>query len=313
MKPILLIDAFNLFSRHYIRHPGMSTLGHQTGGIVGFMNAVADLSMQLQPSAVYIVWEGGGSVRRKAIYSDYKSNRRPPRLNRYYEDDIPDSNENRMHQVKFLVEIFKHVPVCQLFLDGCEADDVIGYVCRNKFRGKMKVIASSDKDYYQLLDSTTVLYSWASKKYLGQSDVKNEYNITPTNFSLAKAICGDPSDNIPGVKGVGFKTLAKRFNFAVDETLSINDVIAECDNKINQKSKVRAYSDIKASEDLIKRNMRLMHLDVSNLAAIHVRKIEAVIDLFVPTRNKMKLMKSLIDEGLASYDAHDFYSSFNSI
>lgn len=311
MRPVLFIDAFNLFSRHYVRHPGMSSLGHQAGGIVGFMDALRKLTELVVPSAIFIIWEGGGSLRRRAIFPEYKANRRPPKLNRYYEDDIPDSNENRLYQVKTLIALLNHVPVCQIFVEDCEADDVIGYLCRNRFRDEKKLIASSDRDFYQLVDENTMIYSWATKKFMGPSEVLDEFNISAENFVLAKAVCGDPSDSIPGVRGVGFKILAKRFDLRGSQ-LTISDLMTMCDEARAQ-SNVKIYTQIYENHDLIKRNWKLMYLDVGNLAALQVRKIDAIIDSYKPTKNKIKLMRMLLDEGLGSYDSHEFFSAFSAV
>lgn len=307
---ILFIDALNLFSRHYVRNPAMSTNGHQAGGIVGFLNSVAYLAQLIRPKQIFVVWEGGGATRRRAIFKDYKANRRPPKLNRYYED-IPDTPDNRMHQIKFLVEVLKNVPVCQLFVNDCEADDVIGYLSRNKFRDRKKYIASSDRDYYQLLDEKTMVYSWTTKKFIGPDDVKKEFCISPENFVLAKAINGDASDGVPGVKGVGFKTLAKRFDM-LNSTITLDELL-DLSEKQRGPKKPKIYDDLCENSDLIKRNLKLMYLDVSNLAAVQVRQIESVVDSFAPKKNKMQLMRDLISEGLSTFDSHDFFSAFSSL
>lgn len=309
-RPILIIDALNLFSRHYVRNPSMSTHGHQAGGIVGFLSSLAYMINLMQPESVIIAWEGGGSSRRRAIFPGYKANRRPPRLNRYYEADIPDSKENRVQQIKFLVDVLKTVPVIQIFVDDCEADDVIGYLCRNRFRNVKKFIASSDRDFYQLLDDKTTIYSLSAKQFIGPKEVKEQFNISPVNFVLAKAVVGDASDGIPGVKGVGFKTIAKRFELVGDIMLTVNELLEACAHRDSKSPKI--YSQIYENEVLIKRNWRLMYLDVSNLAAVQVRKIDAAIESFRPNKNKMQLMRSLINEGLGSFDAHDFFSAFAS-
>lgn len=288
----------------------MSTHGYQAGGIVGFLTSTAQLVSLLAPEAVFVVWEGNGSARRRAIFPDYKKGRRPPKLNRYYEE-IPDSQENRLQQIKALTMLLKSVPVCQLFVEDCEADDVIGYLCRNRFKTSKKVIASSDRDLYQLIDENTMVYSWSSKKFVGPDEVLAEFNISSSNFVLAKAVCGDASDAIPGVKGVGFKTIAKRFDLR-SSPVSIADLITASD-EARASSNAKIYTQIYESQDLIKRNWRLMYLDVSNLAAVQVRKIDAIVDSFKPSKNKMQLMRTLIDEGLGAFDSHEFFSSFSAI
>ena len=85
---IFLVDALNLFTQHYVAHPAVGSNGQHVGGIVGFLYAIVNFVEQYQPKRVIIVWEGGGSSRRRSIYSDYKQKRRAAKLNRFYEDDL---------------------------------------------------------------------------------------------------------------------------------------------------------------------------------------------------------------------------------
>ena len=209
---ILIIDALNLFTRHFVAHPATGVNGEHVGGIVGFLYAIADHVERFKPSQVAIIWEGGGSIKKRSIFSEYKQKRRPEKLNRFYDEgELPDSIENRNHQISTLVEIIKNLPIIQVYVPDCEADDIIGYLCKYKFRNNKKLVVSSDKDFYQLLDSSTIIYSPTWKKLITKNEVIEKFKISPENFCLAKSICGDPSDNINGVKRVGFKTLAKRF------------------------------------------------------------------------------------------------------
>jgi len=299
----------NCFCRHYICNPAMTANGVQAGGIVGFLNAIKYLSSHYLPSKIFVIWEGGGSKRRRDIFPDYKSNRKPPRLNRYYEGDIPDTPENRIYQIKVLLDTLKFAPVCQIYIDDCEADDVIGYLCKNTLKYDTKIIASSDKDFYQLIDEKTTQFSWTTKTIIDEAAVLKEYNIAPHNFAVAKTFNGDQSDNIPGIKGVGFKTLAKRFPALSSKTqMTILDIINESKDQIHTSLKI--YSRINDNINLIKRNWKIMYLDASNLAAVQIRKIDTAVDTFEPKKNKMKLMRKLIDEGLGTYDALAFFSSF---
>ena len=99
-------------------------------------------------------------------------------------------------------------------LPSVEADDVIGYVTQySKFKEHQKVIVSSDKDFFQLCNGNTILYRPIQKTILNEARVTEEYGIHPNNFALARAICGDKSDNIKGIQGAGLPTIAKRFPF----------------------------------------------------------------------------------------------------
>src|ERR1700684_1159010 len=108
-RPILIFDAMNSFVRSYVAYPTMSTPGYQMGGCIVFLKTMRKIVYETQPSAVYVCWESGGSSKRRKLHSGYKLNRAPGRLNRFYEDDIPDDEDNRKHQVKALVDMMKCV------------------------------------------------------------------------------------------------------------------------------------------------------------------------------------------------------------
>lgn len=310
-RPILIIDSMNLFVRAHAAYPSMSTHGYQMGGTIGFLKTLKRLVTELSPSVVYVVWEGGGSSRRRALFSEYKMNRKPEKLNRFYEDDIPDTEENKKHQLLTLVEMMKGVPVCQLYTSDCEADDVVAYLCRQKFRGVEKVVASSDKDMYQLLDDKTRVYSFHKKTYVTVDDVTKEFNIHAKNFALAKAVCGDTSDNIDGVKGIGFKTLAKLFPIvSLEQDVLIDDLIKYCHSHSEESSSFRKILD---NEEKIKRNWRLVYLDGSMLSQSQAGQIDRLIDSYAPKSDRMKFVKVLIREGLGDFNTEEFFYAFNCI
>ena len=136
-RPVLLIDGLNVFMRHYVVNPSMSSLGYHVGGFTGFLNSLSRLCDRTRPSQVIVAWEGGGSARRRAIYSGYKKNRRPQKLNRYYLGDIPDTTKNRDNQIALSIAALKNTPVHQVYVQDCEADDVIGYLCNYKLKDEI--------------------------------------------------------------------------------------------------------------------------------------------------------------------------------
>lgn len=286
----------------------MSKNGYQMGGTIGFLKTLQRLMFELQPSSVYVVWESGGSTRRRALYKEYKTNRRPSKLNRFYEDDIPDTDENRMHQVTVLLGMLKCSPVCQVYVPDCEADDVIAYLCRSTFKNDEKIIASSDKDFYQLLDEKTRAYSFHKKAYVTPADVLETFRVTSKNFALAKALCGDPSDNIPGVKGFGFKTIAKRFPvLGSDEDVILEDVFNYCRTHVDESS---MYQRVLDAADDVKRNWQLVYLGTSSLSAHQVVKVNSIVSTFEPKANKMGLLRLLIKEGISDFDVDAYLYAF---
>jgi DNA polymerase-1 len=309
-RPILLIDLKNLFIRHYAANPDMSSQGLQIGGIVGSLKTIRRLISDLSPQRVVIVWEGGGSTKRRAIYADYKANRKSTKLNRFYEDDIPDTEDNKVWQMATLARLLKRLPVTQLYVQDCEGDDVIAYLCRTHFKNNKKIILSNDRDFYQLLDENTNIYSPQSKRIHTLEDVKKEfYGITPRNFALAKALCGDASDNIKGIRGLGFKTLVSRIPLLIaDCDITIDQVLDYCRVRISEAKVMRETVE---NEDLIRMNWRLVYLGGSTLTNEQELKVDSLLAETIPKIDMLSFMRDLNDIGVRSINSpQEFCVSF---
>lgn len=300
-RPIYIFDGMNAYMRAWAAYPQMSTTtGSQVGGCVGFLKTLQKICREFQPSAVYIAWEGGGSQRRRKLFAEYKQNRRPEKLNRFYEDDIPESESNRQNQLIMLLNMLKSLPVCQIYVSDCEGDDIVAFLCNGPFREKEKVIVSSDKDMYQLLDDKTKIYSLHRKRFITAEDVFEEHRIKTQNFALAKSLCGDPGDNVPGIKGIGFKTAATKFPFlGTDKTILLQEVLDYASSHADESA---IYRRVRDEADVLKRNWQLVHLDGSMLSSNQVTRVEHAVDTFVPRVNKMSLLRSLIKEGINDVD-----------
>jgi DNA polymerase-1 len=307
-RPILLVDGMNVFMRAYCVYPQMSKHGHQVGGVVGFLKTLRKVVNEQKPKAIYVAWESGGSARRRGLFSDYKANRKPEKLNRFYEDDIPDTTENKEKQVSILAKMLKCLPVQQVYIADCEGDDVIAYLTRYRFQDENKVIVSSDKDFYQLVNDRTKVYNLHKKCIVTKEDVLAETHIATHNFALAKAICGDTSDNIPGIEGVGFKTLTKRYPFfGTEQELTLDDVIGY--STTHQKSS-SVYRKVLVGLDVIRRNWQLVYLDSSSIAPSQIERIDFILGTFKPSVNKIAFIKHLIAEGISDFEVDNFFFTF---
>ena len=299
----LLVDGLNLFTRHYVAHPAMSGNGEQVGGVVGFVNNLTRLVDRCNPSNVIVFWEGGGSKRKRDLYSDYKASRRPQKLNRYYDPDlIPDSVKNRNYQLKTIIDILDCFPITQIYVEDAEADDAIGYISKYKLRDIPKIIVSSDHDFYQLIDPLTIIWSPTLKKFVRTDFVLKKFQVHPNNFCLAKSISGDKSDNIPGVSGVGYKKLAKRFTkFSSEEDYLIDEFFSDV-KLLKESKKLKMIDSILDSESLIKRNWKLVHLDVNNLSHTQVNKINEKVENPNKTCNNINAHKILKQNSITQID-----------
>ena len=299
MKRTLIVDGLNLFTRHYAAHPAMSDNGEQIGGIVGFFYAVINMVEKFKPHNTIVVWEGGGSKRKRDFYKDYKQQSRPQRLNRYY-DDIPDTLQNRNFQIKTLIALLDNMPISQIYVEDCEADDVIGYLSKYKFKETIQLILSSDHDYYQLLNKKNRIWSPTVKALVDTQAVIDRFGIHPVNFCLAKSIVGDPADNIIGVKGVGYKILAKHFKKFQDKAeYTIEGFLEDVGMKYHERN-LKTFRSILDSTDVIRRNWRLVLLDMQNLAHEQVKRIDYCVDKRDVKADKIKALQLLLKNGICN-------------
>lgn len=306
----ILIDGLNVFMRHYCANPTISLNNEQCGGIVGFLRNIQHLADRFQPNKITVVWEGGGSSRRRAIESNYKNGRRPMTLNRSgYYSDMYDSEDNRNYQLKTLIELLKFVPVTQIYVSDCEADDIIGYICRNEKLGQEKILITSDKDYYQLIDEKTKIWSPNQKKLIDAGSVLEKWGISSENYCTARCFIGDQSDGIKGAKGAGFKTMVKFFpELSESNFVSVNDIINKA-KSIDSKSKV--INEIITNENRLKKNWQLMYLDIKSLSWSQIKSIKDQYYSKVKKGNKMDLMRIMMREGLNKFDINTFLISVN--
>lgn len=306
-EKILIVDAMNLFTRHYVAHPAMNANGDQVGGVVGFLYELCRHIEDVNPHRVFIIWESGGSQKRRNLLKEYKQGKRPAKLNRYY-DDIPDTIANRNFQIALLIDLFDNTKCEQIYIPDCEADDIIAYINNYAFRDLKKVIVSSDRDFYQLLSNKTVIYSPTWKKYVNSLTVIDKFGIHPNNFALAKAIVGDKSDNIEGVKGVGFKFLEKAFpDMKTEKDLLLTDIIDSCNSKINENTKIKKYGKIVAASSIIKRNIKIINLDTGFLTNDQIKKVLYLIEAKKIKNDKLKFMRTMIKNGINNFNIERFY------
>jgi hypothetical protein len=313
---IMIVDQLNMFFRAYIVDPSISSNGQPIGGLKGSLKILQKLCREIKPDKVFICWDGpGGSAKRKLLKKDYKDGRKPIRLNREIKN-LSDSEEleNKIWQQTRLVDYFNQMPICQFMFPGVEADDVIAYVKKlKKYENCEKVIVSSDKDFFQLLDDKTVLFRPVQKEVMNKPALIEKFEIHPNNFAIARAIAGDKSDNLGGVPGLGLKTVSKRFPFLCEErSYNIEDILDYC-KESSPDSKIKAYDRILEYDNVLNRNYKMMQLyspmiDVESKKTIRHVAEEASLDF-----NKTQIKKMMIEDGMGEYNWFELFSTMNRI
>jgi len=303
-KPILVIDGFNAFLRHFMVNESITVTGKPVGGVMGFIRGLGSLVSLLHPDQVIVVWEQGGpSPRRKHIFSEYKANRVTSKaLQPMFRNDgkfNPSTDaENKAFQLQMLTKALGAMPICQVYVPDTEADDIIAYVVKRKLQGssQTKIVVSNDKDFYQLLEDPTVrIYDPARKILIDGAWVLEKFGISPRNMTLARAVAGDSSDNINGVDGIGLKTIARRFpdvaKTDVDLDLTwIREAAAEAISSAGKKPP-KCYMDVILNMPTIQRNWSLMFLDTSCLASTQIAKVDYKLENYKTVCNRLEFIK----------------------
>ena len=303
MQRVVVIDALNMFIRNYIVNPMISTNGNPIGGAVGFVNSVKKLMRESKPDQVIICWDGaGGSQKRRQTVKEYKQGRKPLRKNYKVEGMSEQSErENMVWQQRILMEMLNEMPIIQLMLDRVEADDIISMISGSpKYKGWQKLIVSSDKDFLQLLNDETVLFRPIQKKAWTKNTVIEEYGISPENFVIARAIAGDKSDNLAGIKGAGLPTIAKRLPFLIDDEMhTLSEVYDHC---ANAEGKLKFHERIVEDWDVVETNYKVMNLTPPSISVQGRRKVNYALDNFEFELNATELKRASVEHGFGSYD-----------
>jgi len=307
MKRLLIIDGQNMFIRNYVMSPQLDINGSPIGGLTGFMRSLQKEVRRANPDRVAICWEGpGGSQARREKNKNYKVGRKAPKLNREYEFTTPEEErENKYQQVIRLTEYLDNLPVLQLAVENVEADDVIAWLCHcNEYAEWQKLIISNDKDFIQLCDDKTVLVRpGKNEEVLNKNEVLEQYNIHPRNFAWARAITGDKSDNLEGVKGLGLATVAKRFSFlSENKDYGLNDIMTHAKNN---NSKIKAYQNVLDSEEIIALNYEIMQLYTSTISPQGVNKLKYAIKNDGVILNRSEIRKMLLKDGIGTLNIDD--------
>lgn len=203
-KLLVLIDANTLLHRAFYALPPLTTTkGELVNAVYGFVSVLLKVLNELKPDFVLSAWDKKAPTFRHKIYKEYKATRQKAPKELY-------------EQIPRIKQVLKALSIPIYEMAGYEADDIIGAL--SKKAGLDNVIVTGDLDVLQLVDKDTKVY--ALRHGLQDTivydikEVEKRYSFRPEQLVDFKALRGDPSDNIPGVRGIGEKTatdLIKKF------------------------------------------------------------------------------------------------------
>jgi DNA polymerase-1 len=249
---LLLIDGHYYVYRSFFAIQSLSnSMGEPTNAIYGFIKTVRRMLKDLNPDLAAVIWDEGLPQRRTEMQPAYKQTRA----------EMPDLMKPQLHCIQ--TQIVPYLGFPSLSRPDTEADDLMAaYTCAARRRGDEVVLATNDKDLFQLVDDRVKVYTTnktelASPKdthaLLGAESVQKKWGVNPEQIGDVLALIGDTVDNIPGVSGLGPKTAAT----LVQEHGSIENLLANVD-----RVKKDALRDkIKAARAQIEQNREMVRLE----------------------------------------------------
>jgi DNA polymerase I len=244
VSPLLLIvdgHAYAYRAFHAIRSLNAPD-GSPTNALYGFIKMLQKMEGIVQPTHRLVVWDGGLAAERQSALPEYKANR-------------PPTPEGLEAQIPQLIEWLGAAGIASWQQEGAEADDWIGtYARRAEATGWRAVVASSDKDFMQLVTERVGLLNPndKSEKIWGAAEVVAKAGVGPAQIVDWLSLLGDAVDNIPGVPGVGPKTAAELLN----RFGTVDGIYA----RLSEIKSERQRGELTGAIDAVRRNQALVRL-----------------------------------------------------
>jgi len=296
---LMVFDGLNTFIRSFGATPAYNEDGDHIGGITGFLYSVGKTVRDFKPTRCVIVFDGrGGSAKRKKIYGDYKANRaNKTKLRRHdhHDSTIEDEQESMRHQFSRLVSYLDNLPVTFMAIDGIEADDAIAYIAQMYEDTCKKItIVSTDRDFYQLVDDRIQVWSPIKKKMYDVAAVHEEFGVHPNNMVIYRSFTGDASDNIPGVNGIGPKTILKLIpELSQSAEFSVDNLLDKSRNNLKES---KSYQKILDNARIIEQNYQLMNIKLLDIPAQTASKIRGIMQQPISELNKPEFQRLFYED-----------------
>lgn len=252
MNRLVIIDGHAILHRAYHALPPLTTSkGIPINAVYGFTSMLLRVVAELKPTHLIVAFDTPEPTFRNKLYEDYQIQR-------------PKADDDFISQIDLVKKLVTEMGIARYEKPGFEADDIIGTLALAATKAKLKtqslkqtdfevIIVSGDRDMLQLVNGKVKIYmpvkGLSESKLYGEKEVEEKYSLKPSQIVDYKALVGDPSDNYPGVAGIGPKTasaLISRFK-------SFDQLYAHLDEIESQKIKTA----LKENEKLAKVSRKL--------------------------------------------------------
>jgi len=286
-RKLLLLDGFSLAFRAFYALPDdlQTSDGTHTNAVYGFTSMLIKLLQEQKPDLIACCLDAGAPLQRTEQFADYKANR-------------TEAPELFSPQMPLIHEVLKVMRIPVYAMPGHEADDLICFIARRACERDLDVkIVTGDRDFFQLADDRIhVLYNRRGITDIVEMDpaaVEARYGVPPEKYVDLKALEGDPSDNLPGVPGVGTKTAAKLIQ-RYGSAEAVVEHAAEQTPKLSQN--LAAHADQVAINKELSRlvEVEIEDLDIDNLK-MGGWDLDEVRELFISLEFRSLLERLLSD------------------
>jgi DNA polymerase-1 len=207
----IIVDGHSIAYRIFYKVPPLTnSRGEPTGLVHSFVNSILSIKEKFNPENFYVTFDAKGETERHKVLKEYKANR-------------PATPEALISQIEYIKKILPLLGIDVYCMESVEADDII-YTLASK-ENKEVFLVTKDKDLMQLVDDRVKILDYQTGEILSREDIKKKIGVYPEQILDFLALCGDTSDNIPGVKGVGPKTAIK----LLDEFKNIEELYENID------------------------------------------------------------------------------------
>lgn len=293
-KTLVLIDGHALAFRQYFaleRSAMKNSQNQPTWAVYGFFKSIFDLLKKIKPDSIAVTFDVSHHTFRTELYEDYKANR----------ETMPDSLSTQMG---FICEGLNAFGIPIYTKEGFEADDLIGTIsARASQRGDETLILTGDQDSFQLVDKEglvkVLIPSQGILKEYGWEQVYEKLGVYPNQVVDYKALRGDTSDNIPGIRGIGPKTAQQ----LLEKYGNLENVLEDCENieKKSIKEKICAEKDVAILSKKLATIIRDVDIDFDfESANVILPDIDRVVD-FLKNMQFYSYIKN-INEILTSFN-----------
>jgi len=248
---LLIIDANNL-SYRWLQRPNYANFGPD------FIRTIQSLSKSYEAARTIVCFDFGKSYYRMDMHEEYKGTRKKPQ----------DEDEIKKYEEFFAVlnDLPEQLDEEVLKFRGVEADDILAWITQNiSDRYEHTWVVSSDRDLYQLVDHNVSIFNIFGRREITVESLRDDFNVSPSEYMLSRIIEGDKSDNILGIEGIGPKraqTLAREYK-TLDALLDALPI----------KGKSKYIQNLNTGRDTLMRNEQLINLKRYCVEAITAGKL----------------------------------------